>query len=185
MGSTVKNYQVSSGRQVTYYIGMVLVVSGILSFGSVFFMSFSPQTALSGVGIQDNCYTSSTTFSPPQLKQLLGVPECGSLEHRFGQYVSNPTVRAVGGMVLVLMGAFLMFIGQVGLRGSGIILDPQGARRDLEPFNRASGGMLQDALEEVPALGQQPQTVIKVKCRSCSVLNAENAKFCNQCGQVL
>jgi zinc-ribbon domain len=61
------------------------------------------------------------------------------------------------------------------------------ARHDLEPFSRAGGGMVQDALEEIPALGQlgQPQTVVKVKCRSCNALNAENAKFCNQCGQVL
>ena len=31
-----------------------------------------------------------------------------------------------------------------------MILDPQQAREDTEPLNRAAGGMLQDALSEVP-----------------------------------
>jgi hypothetical protein len=161
---------------------------GLLSFLSVFLLVFSPQTAfLPGIGNQDKCYTSTTTFNPPELRKLMGVPECGSLEHRFGQFLSNPAARGIGGILLCWLGAFLMRLGSAGLRGSGVILDPQGARQDLEPFSRASGGMLQDALEEVSAVGQlgQPQAVVKVKCRSCNTLNAENAKFCNQCGQVL
>jgi rRNA maturation endonuclease Nob1 len=51
------------------------------------------------------------------------------------------------------------------------------------------GGMVNDALREVDAVkafinqAEEPRTEIKIRCRSCKVLNPEDAKFCNHCGQ--
>jgi hypothetical protein len=79
---------------------MVLMVLGFLSFSSVFFQVLSPQDGLGRVSTFERCYTSTTRFSSPALKDALGMPECGSLEHRFAQYTSNPAARALGGLFL-------------------------------------------------------------------------------------
>lgn len=41
-----------------------------------------------------------------------------------------------------------MGIGRAGLAGSGVVLDPQRAREDLEPWSRMAGGMVKDTLDE-------------------------------------
>ena len=48
-------------------------------------------------------------------------------------------------------------IGRMGLAGSGIKLDPEEARRDVEPWARMSGGVVKDAMDEAGiTLGGQP-----------------------------
>lgn len=48
-------------------------------------------------------------------------------------------------------------IGRRGLAGSGLKLDPEEARRDLEPWSRMAGGVVQDALDETGLkLGREP-----------------------------
>ncbi len=78
-----------------------------------------------------------------------------------------------------------MAFGRAGLAGSGFLLNPQQARTDLEPFNRSTGGMIQDALEEIPAIQNLGgvQQIIKVRCQNCNTLSDEHAKFCGQCGK--
>jgi len=56
--------------------------------------------------------------------------------------------RAVVGIVLVVIGGILTGIGRMGLAGSGIKLDPEEARRDVEPWARMTGGVVKDALDE-------------------------------------
>jgi len=56
--------------------------------------------------------------------------------------------RAFGGMFLMMIGGALMTVGRAGAAGSGLKLDPEQARRDVEPWSRMSGGMLGDALDE-------------------------------------
>lgn len=102
----------------------------------------------------------------------------------------NPPNQAVPftGMLLIVVGKVLMSIGSRGLAGTGIVLDPQQARRDVEPWSRMGGGMLQDALEEVEVarhlkqLQDNATAIVKVRCQGCQSLNDEHAKFCNQCG---
>jgi hypothetical protein len=36
----------------------------------------------------------------------------------------------------------------MGLAGSGVKLDPEEARRDVEPWSRMTGGVLKDAMDE-------------------------------------
>ena len=41
-----------------------------------------------------------------------------------------------------------MGIAARGLAGSGVVLDPEKARTDVEPWTRMAGGMVGDALDE-------------------------------------
>ncbi|WP_339749856.1 zinc-ribbon domain-containing protein [uncultured Rubinisphaera sp.] len=94
--------------------------------------------------------------------------------------------RAFGGMSLLIIGSIVRGIGARGLAGSGVLLDPEKARDELEPYSRMAGGMAKDALEEANInLGGEPTKVIMVKCRSCGRLNQESAKFCQECGAKL
>jgi hypothetical protein len=146
---------VSPGRRSAYYAGMVLIVLGFLLFLSNFF---------------------NTGVSAPAPGQPSFSPSMGGI-----------LSRALGGMALIVIGSFLMRAGKAGLAGSGILLDPRRARQDLEPFSRQAGGMLHDALDEAglsPSRTDQV-TVVKVRCRACTHLNPDNAKFCSHCGQAL
>jgi hypothetical protein len=62
--------------------------------------------------------------------------------------VRSSGVRASLGMGLMIAGGFLTRIGVRGLAGSGIILDPERAREDVEPWARMAGGVIKDAVEE-------------------------------------
>lgn len=100
-------------------------------------------------------------------------------------------LRALGGMVLIIIGGFLMNIGAKGWAGSGLLLDPEKARQDVEPWSRMGGGVVQDALSEVEVVRKlenrldAPKPQVKIRCPKCQSLNDETAKFCSQCGSVL
>lgn len=92
--------------------------------------------------------------------------------------------RAISGMVLMIAGGIITSIGRGGLAGSGLKLDPEEAREDLEPFSRQAGGMLKDALDEADIhLGGSPERVIMIRCTACGKLNEEDSKFCQECGK--
>jgi hypothetical protein len=98
--------------------------------------------------------------------------------------------RAISGIVLVAVGQVIARVGRSGMAGSGVLLDPQKSRRDLEPWNRATGGMVADTLDEIPQIkglagGAPAEPTVKVRCRKCGALNDEDAKFCKSCGQSL
>ena len=95
--------------------------------------------------------------------------------------------RAFGGMALIIAGAVVMNIGARGAAGSGLVLDPEKARGDLEPFSRMAGGMVKDALDEADInLGKgSSEKIIMIKCRKCEKLNEEDSKFCQECGKPL
>ena len=56
--------------------------------------------------------------------------------------------RGIVGMGLMIVGGILTGIGRAGLAGSGVVLDPERARRDVEPWSRMTGGVVKDALDE-------------------------------------
>lgn len=110
----MKRRQVSSERKTSYYVGMVLIVVGLLTFLSVF---------------------------------VTGIANFGNFENFDGQ-VQSAGFRALAGMGMMVIGGILMKIGSRGLAGSGVVLDPEQARRDVEPWSRMAGGMVRDALDE-------------------------------------
>lgn len=98
--------------------------------------------------------------------------------------VRSSIFRALGGMALLVLGGTLRGIGARGLAGSGVVLDPQKARQELEPYSRMAGGMVKDALDEANLnLGGKPQQVVMIKCPACGKLNEVDSKFCQECGK--
>jgi hypothetical protein len=107
-----------------------------------------------------------------------------------GNHGFNPKwgfVRAFIGMGMIIAGAAIRGISARGLRGSGVILDPAGARQDLEPYTRMAGGMVKDALDEADiSLGtRSPEKVVMIRCQACGKLNEDDSKFCQECGRPL
>ncbi len=95
-------------------------------------------------------------------------------------------VRAFGGVALLIVGSIFRSIGSRGLAGSGVVLDTEQAREDLEPYSRMAGGMVKDALEEANVeLAGPREKIVVIKCRSCGKLNEEDSKFCQECGKEL
>jgi len=108
------NRNVSEGRKLIYTLGQILVVVGVLTFGSVF------VTFALDFGRFDNFEGRARSFA----------------------------MRAFGGMAMMMAGGVLAGIGRAGLAGSGVVLDPERAREDLEPWARMAGGMMKDGLDE-------------------------------------
>ncbi len=102
-------------------------------------------------------------------------------------------VRAVIGMICLIIGSVVMSIGQRGAAGAGLILDPDKAREDLKPFNQATGKMINDVIENVDAakglLDKKSEgatkEIVKLRCRDCGALNDEDARYCKSCGKEL
>jgi hypothetical protein len=100
-------------------------------------------------------------------------------------------VRAFGGMVLLILGGVVASIGARGVAGSGLMLDPERAREELEPYARVSGQLSDAAFSEMHTVREvlagigghdRAEPSVKVRCRGCQALNDERAKFCDQCG---
>ena len=66
----------------------------------------------------------------------------------FDSRARSEMARALIGMVLMFAGSLMRNAGRMGLAGSGIKLDPEQARKDVEPWARMGGGVLKDALDE-------------------------------------
>jgi len=145
--------KISGGRKVAYYTGMLIMLTGAISFGSTF------VSAIGHFGDFNNFESRSKSMA----------------------------ARAFGGMALIVIGGIVAGVGARGAAGSGLVLDPEKAREDPEPFTRMAGGMVKDALDEADIkLGKgEGEKVIMIKCRKCSQLNEEDSKFCQECGQPL
>jgi hypothetical protein len=66
----------------------------------------------------------------------------------FDAQMRSSALRAFGGIAMLIAGSVLMGIGRAGLAGSGVVLDPERAREDLEPWARMAGGMMKDGMDE-------------------------------------
>ena len=66
----------------------------------------------------------------------------------FGAHLPSAPMRGVVGMGLMIVGRMLAAIGSRGLAGSGVMIDPEQARKDLEPWSRMAGGIVKDAIDE-------------------------------------
>lgn len=148
--------KISKERKATYYIGLGMVVLGFILFISVFF----------------------------SMASFMNKPFGGS----FGMDEVPSFMNAIIGMVLMIAGTVVMNIGARGAAGSGVILDPDRAREDLKPFSEAAGGMINDVISNIDVVdkitsSKEEKEVIKIRCRGCSSLNDEDAKFCKNCGK--
>lgn len=78
---------------------------------------------------------------------VTGALNFGNFENFTGQ-VQSAAFRAIAGMAMMMLGGVLTAVGRAGLAGSGVVLDPERARGDMEPWSRMAGGMLKDTLDE-------------------------------------
>ena len=145
--------KISSGRKASYYVGTALMAVGLAMFLSTFVIDL--------IGFGD--------FSD------------------FNARIRQSSFLAFGGVVLILIGGGIRRVSARGVAGSGLTLDPERAREDLQPYAKMAGGLLKDAVDELrPGAAQAPggagAQVIRVRCGKCRALNAESAKFCDQCG---
>ena len=177
--------EISPGRQLLYYLGMALTAIGLLMFFSVFLTAFSSGPSLGDFPFGGSPSSTIVTTSP-------GSEAFFPATNRSSQWPPPEWRRAIFGFGLIFVGGILMNLGRAGLRGSGVILDPHGARDDLKPWSQAAGGMLDDALSSSHVVGQalernddKPREIVRVRCPNCRTLNDEDAKFCDNCGAVL
>lgn len=106
--------QIPPERKVIFYLGMGVLVVGVLLFLSTF---------------------------------LSAALHFGDFSN-FVERSRSMALRAILGVGLVIVGGVLQAVGRAGLAGSGIKLDPEEARRDVEPWARMGGGIVKDALDE-------------------------------------
>lgn len=104
-------------------------------------------------------------------------------------------VRAVGGIVLVIVGFAGMATGSRGVMGTDFVDDPEAIPDDMSDDTLTESAPAQ-AAESVPddAVGVWPPENsgraseeaaargINIRCLSCGALNDPYAKFCDQCG---
>jgi hypothetical protein len=104
--------------------------------------------------------------------------------NNFAANARSQMFRGFGGMAFIVVGVVIRNIGARGLAGSGVVLDPDRAKQELEPYSRMAGGMIKDAMDEADVhLGSRPEKVVMIKCPACGRLNEEDSKFCQECGK--
>jgi hypothetical protein len=114
---------------------------------------------------------------------ITGAMNFGNFNH-FDEDVRSTMFRAIGGFALLIVGGIIRGIGTRGLAGSGVVLDPEKARQELEPYARMAGGMVKEALDEANVnLSGKQEKIIMIKCSSCGKLNEDGSKFCKECGK--
>lgn len=108
---------------------------------------------------------------------VTGISNFGDFSS-FDQDVKSSMTRAIVGMVLIIIGGALRTYGVRGAAGSGVILDPEKARDDLEPWTRMAGGMVKDAADEAgvdlgKVAGQADDMPFDEKLRRLAKLHSE------------
>jgi len=157
--------EISPERKTAYYVGMGMSGLGTMLFCLPFIAI--PMAMISPITMHD---------------------------HTAGSFTAVPVAffLAFIGFALIAGGGVLMRIGRSGLAGAGVILDPDRAREEVEPFSRMDGGILKDRLDEAGLLdadglklgrstASTPEKIIMIRCL-CGQLNEEGSKFCRECG---
>lgn len=116
------NNSISPERQAAYYAGNAISGLGLILFLSNFF-------------IMPTAMTRPTSFD--------------NFGRQASEDMTNFAARAIGGMILIGIGQAIASMGKLGAAGSGVVLNPEQARKDVEPWSRMVGGVVSDALDEV------------------------------------
>lgn len=122
--------------------------------------------ALCGIGLV--CFISTFFSAASSFGDFRNFEERGRSE----------ATRAVIGIVMMIAGGVMLNIGRLGLAGSGVKLDPEKARSDVEPWSRMMGGVVKDALDEadieVGNLSSEKQLPFDERLRRLQKLRDDN-----------
>jgi hypothetical protein len=135
--------------------------------------------ALTGVGLV-------LAFSP--FARLLA--NLGNDGHFEGN-VAGEVVRGFGGLILMIIGRFLMNLAGKGWVSVGIVPEPEATQRKLVASVQSGAGVASSVPWDVEAVrkvevGRQSSAVATdVRCRKCHASNDRAANFCVRCGAVL
>jgi hypothetical protein len=149
--------QISEGRKVAYYLGMLLIVLGCLLFGSTF------VTAALHFGDFSN-FTGQVQSSAVRAISGMALMIAGSV------------LRAVGARGLAGSGVVLdtrrarQDLEPYSRMAGGMVKDAL----DEAGVQPGAGSQTGSA-----------QKVVMLKCRTCGKLNEEDSKFCQECGQTM
>jgi hypothetical protein len=152
--------KISEDRKRLYDTGLVMMIIG----GCLFALPFLAIPIVMIGGIRAG--------GPPRMAVIVPIAFLG----------------AFIGFGLIAAGGIMRSIAARGKAGSGLVLDPQQARKDLEPWSRMAGGVVKDALEEADIKpgetpNQEAQKVVMLQCTQCGKLNEADSKFCQECGR--
>lgn len=188
--------KISKQRQMTYYIGNSISLIGFLLF-------ISAALQFAGLFNGPSGLMNLLPSSPPNImveidgQEVVMMPNPNGSGFTPNQVRPSPLLAFIVepnpakpflSILLIIIGQIVANIGRSGLAGSGLVLDPERARQELQPFNVAKGQMINDALQEidvVQSLTDNHQPAIKVRCRACRALNDETANFCSSCGEAM
>lgn len=155
--------RIPEGRKVTYYIGMGMIVVGVILFLSVFVsVAGFVSRPFSGGGF------------PSFTNAIFGFILIAA-----GGIVSNIGAKGAAGSGLILdPDQAREDLKPFNEARGGMIND---VISNIDVVNRFA-----DQQNQQNQQNQQIQKeVIKIKCRSCRNLNDEDAKYCKSCGQLL
>jgi len=138
--------QISDSRKLLYYVGMALSgVGGLLCIGNLI-------------------SSASVPIPSPSFEGILAAQETN-------QRMSIVAIIAIG---IIVVGGILTALGRAGLSGSGLVLDPEHTRKDVEPWSRLSGGILADTLDEAKIdLSGQPDLPFDKRLRRLEQLRKD------------
>jgi len=102
--------------------------------------------------------------------------------------LKSAAARVLVGLILIPAGLAARRIGIRGLAGSMVVLDPPGAKADLEPWSRAAGGLVDAAISEIGLVREAAGRIARAagkdrRCAACGAMNDGEARFCDQCGE--
>ena len=113
--------KISPERQGLFNLGTGLAVIGVILI-AIGFIGFAAS------GISSMNHSGFSGFGYQEKSNPIGFWICGAI-----------------GMVVTGIGRAIRGFAARGVAGSGLILDPQKARKDLAPWSKMAGGMLNDA----------------------------------------
>ena len=149
--------KISNKRKTTYYVGLGMIILGIILFLSVFVM-FAKM-----MGEPDLMFSKQ----PPFINAVIGI-----ILMIAGEYVTNIGAKGAAGSGLILdPDQAREDLRPFNEAKGGMISD---VINNIDFVDKITS-----------SIDNQQKEVIKIKCRNCSTLNDEDASFCKGCGQRL
>jgi hypothetical protein len=105
--------------------------------------------------------------------------------------VGDEVFRGFGGLILMIVGRFLMNLAAWGWESVGIVPEPESTQRKLGASVHSGAGIVSnvpwdvEAVRKVEVARQSFGPDAEVHCRKCHASNDRTAKICHRCGTEL